>query len=94
MNWLAEGFGVLALVINFIGYRQNNANNYRIVSALALACLSIHFFMLGAMAAGIVLAIGVVRNFVALRWQGPIVLWLFVLANLVFMVWGVVLVSA
>lgn len=87
MNWLAEGFGVLALVINFIGYRQNNANSYRIVSALALACLSVHFFMLGAMAAGIVLAIGVVRNFVALRWQGPVVLWVFVLANLAFMLW-------
>lgn len=87
MNYVAEGFGVLALIINFIGYRQNDANHYRIVSAIALACLSVHFFMLDAMAAGIVLAIGVVRNFVSLRWQGPVVLAFFVGANIGFMLW-------
>lgn len=87
MNWLAEGFGLLAIVINFISYRQNNANHYRIISGIALAALAIHFFMLGATAAGIVLSIGVIRNVIALRWQGRRVLWFFVLANLVFMLW-------
>ena len=87
MNWLAEGFGLLAIVINFISYRQNNANHYRIISGIALASLATHFFMLGATAAGIVLSIGVIRNIIALRWQGRRVLWFFVLANLVFMLW-------
>lgn len=82
---VAELFGFFALITNFIAYRQPTANRYRIVSALALAALSIHFFMLDAIAGGIVTAIAVLRNFIALRWQGPWVLWGFVALNLVFL---------
>lgn len=84
---IAETFGLFALIANFIAYRQNSANRYRIVSACALAALSIHFFMLGAVAGSIVTAIAVVRNFIALRWRGPIVLWGFVAVNVGFFVW-------
>lgn len=85
MNYLAEFFGIIALVTNFIAYRQPTGDRYRIVSALGLAALSTHFFMLGAVAGGIVTGMAVLRNFVALRWQGPIVLWGFVLLNFVFL---------
>ncbi|MDN7123767.1 YgjV family protein [Pseudidiomarina sp. 1APP75-32.1] len=82
---IAEVFGFIALVTNFIAYRQPTADRYRIVSALALAALSIHFFMLDAVAGGIVTGIAVLRNFIALRWQGPWVLWGFVALNILFL---------
>ena len=83
---VAEIFGVIALIVNFIAYRQATANRYRIVSAIALGSLSIHFFMLDAIAGGIVTGIAVLRNFIALRWQGPLVLWGFVALNNFFLV--------
>ncbi|RUO38283.1 hypothetical protein CWE13_01135 [Aliidiomarina shirensis] len=87
MDYAVHIFGALALIINFIGYRQETVNGYRLVSAFALACLSIHFFMLGASAAGIGLAIGAVRNIVAIRYQSVSVLLVFVLLNIVFCLW-------
>ncbi|WDT85516.1 YgjV family protein [Alteromonas sp. 009811495] len=48
---VAEAFGALAVILNFIGYRQNNVDRYLLISAFALAALSAHFFMLDAMAA-------------------------------------------
>ncbi|CAB0150042.1 hypothetical protein PSI9734_00613 [Pseudidiomarina piscicola] len=79
---VAEIFGVIALVTNFIAYRQPTANRYRIVSAVALGSLSVHFFMLDAIAGGFVTGLAVLRNFIALRWQGPWVLWGFVALNI------------
>lgn len=79
----AELFGISALILNFIAYRQESANRYRVVSALALAALSIHFAIIGALAGSIVTGMAVIRNIIALRWQGPIVLWGFVLLNVV-----------
>jgi len=84
---IAEIFGLFALVTNFLAYRQTTANRYRIVSACALAALSIHFFMLGAIAGCVVTAIAVVRNIIALRWRGAFVLWGFVAVNIAFFVW-------
>lgn len=90
MNLLAESFGVLALVLNFIAYRQPSANGYRMISAIALGCLSVHFFMIEAMAGSIVTGIAFVRNLVALRWQGPWVLWSFVAINIGFLVYEII----
>ncbi len=90
MNLLAESFGVLALVLNFIAYRQPSANGYRLISAIALGCLSVHFFMIEAMAGSIVTGIAFVRNLVALRWQGPWVLWSFVAINIGFLVYEII----
>lgn len=87
MDYAVHIFGALALVVNFIGYRQETVNRYRFVSAFALAFLSIHFFLLGAMAAGIGLAIGAVRNIVAMRSQSVAVLLVFVLLNILFCFW-------
>ncbi|RUO22460.1 hypothetical protein CWE08_04595 [Aliidiomarina iranensis] len=87
MDYAVHIFGALALIINFIGYRQETINRYRLVSAFALACLSVHFFMLGASAAGIGLAIGAVRNIVAMRYQSVAILLVFVLLNIVFCLW-------
>lgn len=84
---IAELFGLFALIANFIAYRQGTANRYRIVSACALGALSLHFFMLGAIAGCVVTAIAVVRNVIALRWRGPWVLWSFVLVNFLFLGW-------
>ena len=50
---IAEAFGAIAVVFNFIGYRQQDINRYRLISAIALAAVSTHFFMLEALAAGI-----------------------------------------
>ncbi|WP_258806799.1 YgjV family protein [Pseudidiomarina sp. CB1] len=86
MSYTAELFGVIALITNFIAYRQPTADRYRVVSAIALAALSIHFFMLDAIAGGIVTGIAVLRNFIALRWQGPIVLWSFVALHIFFLI--------
>lgn len=84
---IAEVFGVIALVANFIAYRQGTANRYRIVSAIALGSLSIHFAMLGAAAGAIVTGIAVLRNLIALRWRGKLVLWGFISINLGFFFW-------
>jgi len=84
MTLIAEAFGALAVIINFIGYRQDDINRYRIVSAVALACVSTHFFLLGAMAAGIGCLIASIRNIVAIRYRSNSVLVFFVIANLAF----------
>lgn len=89
MNVLAESFGVAALVLNFIAYRQPSANRYRLISAIALGSLSVHFFMIDAMAGSIVTGIAFFRNLIAMRWQGPWVLWSFVAANLVFLLYEI-----
>lgn len=89
MNVLAESFGVAALVLNFIAYRQPSANRYRLISAIALGSLSVHFFMIDAMAGSIVTGIAFFRNLIAMRWQGPWVLWSFVVANLVFLLYEI-----
>lgn len=85
MPILAEAFGALAVILNFIGYRQDDINRYRFISALALASVSIHFFMLGAMAAGIGCALASVRNIVAMRYRSNLILFLFVALNLGFL---------
>ncbi|RUO27094.1 hypothetical protein CWE09_03255 [Aliidiomarina minuta] len=87
MPYSIELLGALALITNFIGYRQNTVNRYRLVSAIALAFLSWHFFLLGAMAAGIGLALGAIRNIVALRYRQRGILYLFVLLNILFCLW-------
>ncbi|MEW9799387.1 YgjV family protein [Alteromonas sp. CYL-A6] len=84
MDMLAEAFGALAVVLNFIGYRQNRVERYLVVSAFALLSVSIHFFMLGAMAAGIGTILASIRNIVALRFRGKRILALFVAANIGF----------
>ena len=84
---VAEAFGALALIINFIGYRQNDINRYRLISAIALACVSAHFFLLGAMAAGIGCILASIRNIVALRYRNNGVLIFFVIANIAFLLY-------
>lgn len=81
---LAEGFGALALVVNFIGYRQNRINHYRFISALGLMCLSTHFFLLGAMAAGIGCALASLRNIIALWHRSMNLVLAFVVIHLLF----------
>lgn len=84
-NIIAEAFGAIAVVVNFIGYRQQQMNRYLFISGLALASVSTHFFLLGnAEAAGIGCALASVRNFVAIKYRGKRVLALFVLANISF----------
>lgn len=87
IEWIANGFGIMALIVNFIGYQQNDAQRYRLVAAIALGCLGLHFYLLGQLAGAIVLAIAVVRNIVALRYQGQLVLGLFISVNLAFWAW-------
>ena len=81
----AESLGALAVVINFIGYRQNDINRYRVISALALLSVGIHFFLLGAMAAGIGCFLACARNIVSLRYQNGFVVGLFVAINFGFL---------
>lgn len=84
-NFLAEAFGALAVVFNVIGYRQQDVNRYRLISAIALALVSTHFFLLGnAEAAGIGCALASIRNIIAMKYRGSLVLSFFVLANVAF----------
>lgn len=87
MDYLIHTLGALALITNFIGYRQNTVNRYRLVSAVALALLGAHFFLLGAMAAGIGLVLGAIRNIIALRYRQRWILYTFVLLLVVFCLW-------
>lgn len=80
----AEALGALAVIFNFIGYRQQNINKYLLISAIALACLSTHFFMINALAAGISCALACTRNVIALYYRGNPILIFFVLANIAF----------
>ncbi|MBT0585886.1 YgjV family protein [Alteromonas oceanisediminis] len=84
MVLVAEALGAAAVIFNFIGYRQNNVNRYLVISAAALACLSVHFFMLGAMAAGIGTALASIRNVIATRYRHRSILYLFVGLNIAF----------
>lgn len=84
MDYALYVFGALALITNFIGYRQNTINRYRLVSAFALAFLGTHFFMLGALAAALSLWLGAIRNIVAMRYRQPWILYLFVFLNIAF----------
>ncbi|WP_113905940.1 YgjV family protein [Aliidiomarina celeris] len=79
--------GLLALVTNFIAYRAESANTYRLIAALALAFLSSHFFMQGALAGGIALGIGAVRNIVAMKYTQKRILFGFVAVNIGFCLW-------
>ncbi|GEA13497.1 YgjV family protein [Alteromonas sp. KUL49] len=81
---LAEAFGAVAVVLNFIGYRQRHVDRYLIWSACALACVSTHFFMLGAMAAGVGTMLACIRNVVALKYRGKRVVSIFIASNLCF----------
>ncbi|WP_395341448.1 YgjV family protein [Ningiella sp. W23] len=87
---VAELFGAIAVVFNFIGYRQQDINRYRLISAIALAAVSTHFFMLGALAAGIGTALASVRNVIAMYYRGNAILALFVVLNIAFFAfeWG------
>ena len=87
MDFIAEFFGALAVVVNFIGYRQNDVNRYRLISALALTCLSAHFFLLGAMAAGVGCLLASIRNIVAMRYRSQYIVYLFVALNLGFFIY-------
>jgi hypothetical protein len=85
MPIVAEIFGAIAVIFNFIGYRQTDINRYRLISAIALLSVSIHFFLLGnAMAAGIGCLLACIRNVVATRYTGIPVLVTFVSLNLAF----------
>ncbi len=84
---MAEVLGAVAVVLNFIGYKQQDINRYRLISSMALAFVSAHFFLLGAIAAGIGCALASVRNIVAMRYRGKLVLGLFVLANIAFFIY-------
>lgn len=84
---IAEIFGALAVILNFIGYRQHDINRYRLISAIALAAVSTHFFLLGALAAGIGCALASVRNIVAMRFRGKAILLFFLAANIGFFIY-------
>lgn len=81
---LAEALGAVALVVNFIGYRQNTINRYRLISAFALAFVGAHFFMLSAMAAGVACWLASIRNIIAIYTQHVSIVVIFVLINLGF----------
>lgn len=84
---VAEAFGALAVVLNFIGYRQNHVDRYLLISAFALAALSAHFFMLDAMAAGVGTSLASLRNIIALKNRSRFILFFFVAANLGFLLY-------
>ncbi|MDO6568223.1 YgjV family protein [Alteromonas sp. 1_MG-2023] len=87
MSYVAEGFGALAVVFNFVGYKQNKVDRYLFISAFGLLCLSTHFFMLDAMAAGVGTLLAGLRNFIAIKNRSVFVLIGFLAANIGFMLY-------
>ncbi|MBF7075007.1 YgjV family protein [Glaciecola sp. MH2013] len=91
MPILAEAFGAVAVIFNFIGYRQTDINRYRLISAVALLSVSVHFFLLGnAYAAGIGCLLACIRNVVATRYTGLPVLFTFVGLNIAFFIFELI----
>ena len=86
INWIAEAFGFGAIIFNIFGYRSNDMRRYLILSGGAMLCLSTHFFLLDAMAAGIGCGLAAIRNAVALNVRGMKILILFLSINIGFFV--------
>lgn len=84
---IAEAFGALAVILNFIGYRQNHVDRYLLISAFALAALSAHFFMLDAMAAGVGTFLASLRNLIAIKNRSKTVLFVFIGVNIAFLIY-------
>lgn len=82
--WIAEAFGLGAIIFNIFGYRSNDMRRYLVLSGGAMLCLSTHFFLLGAMAAGIGCGLAAIRNAVALKIRGTRILLLFLSINIGF----------
>lgn len=82
--WIAEAFGLGAIIFNIFGYRSNDMRRYLVLSGGAMLCLSTHFFLLGAMAAGIGCSLAAIRNAVALKIRGTRILLLFLSINIGF----------
>ena len=80
----AEALGAVAVIVNIIGYRQNDINRYRFVSGFAVLSLGFHFWLIGAMAASVACFLSFVRNLVAMRYQNVWIVVLFVGLNLGF----------
>lgn len=79
--------GAAALVTNFFAYRADSVNSYRLISALAFAFLSAHFYMQDALAGAIGVGIGSIRNLVAIRYNQPGIIIVFVAATVGFCLW-------
>lgn len=77
-----ESLAILALGANIYAYRQHLVQRYRIYSGLAMMLLSLHFFFLEAYAAGIGCGLAMIRNIVALRFNGWLCTGLFLAVNL------------
>ena len=85
--WIAEAFGFGAIIFNLVGYRSNNMRRYLYLSGGAMLCLSTHYFLLGAMAAGIGCGLAALRTAVTLAVRGPWVLVLFISLNIGFFIY-------
>lgn len=79
--------GAAALITNFFAYRAESVNTYRLISALAFAFLSTHFYLQGALAGAIGVGIGSIRNLVAMRYNQPSIVVLFFAATVGFCLW-------
>lgn len=85
MNYPAESFAILAMLINFISYRQNDINQYRLLSDLAMVCLGTHFLLLEALAAAIGCYLAFARNIISILSQHKAIVIFFVMLNVLFL---------
>lgn len=84
MSVIAETVAAIGVIINVISYFQNDINRFRLISAIALAFLSVHFYLIDAMAAAVVLGLSCVRNLLAMRWQNMLMVMFFVTVSIAF----------
>ncbi len=87
MNYFAESFAVLAMLINFWAYRQTLVNRYRLISGIAMVCLGTHFLLLDAMAAAVGCYLAFARNLISMRTQNRNIVILFVILNVLFLLY-------
>jgi len=79
------------MLINFIGYRQSSVNRYRLISGIAMICLGTHFLLLDALAAAIGCYLAFARNIIAMRTQHVSIVVIFVLLNIAFLLYELLL---
>jgi len=64
MNYLAQGLGVVALVVAVISFQQKTQKRIVFLQMISSAIFAVHFYMLGAYVGSILNAVGIFRAIV------------------------------
>lgn len=80
--WFAQGVGVVAFLIGITTFFNRDERRFRLQLALYSAIIGVHFFLMGASAAGMSAELNAVRSVVATRTRNGWVMALFIALTL------------